>query len=844
MKKNLFILYATVGFGLALSAANTAQAAPSLFCNGMTVNEINKFTNENNLFLLKLGFGDLARDFQVKKNGTMMASKIENGPWLDLSDLMVKYKENKFTYNTMTGMQLDQNIRAYKAVKSAKELALYLSALSLPCIQEGGHREALAELTAYLMKMKPLDLTESVESEVKAQLSMDLKTASDKNPDQVNQILETQLKKAIRSHSQHLTNVLMYSLFKEDLLKDASMVQYKNDVEKDISRLTLPIVKLAYMDHQIGRTQWLGRALIGLQLRNGGVDALPVLKKELAQNGVVIENYAGETWLLDTENSGLGEAENAFTAELTKLYSEHKISLSQVLQMRDQFDKRVSSLITEKDIREQQDSDKQNVSKVSLKERLSLTMKNSLAALKNQKWSTTKEWVENVVDKALVSMKGVSDKLGSALSYKTTQMQVPVHTMSYLLTRNINFESAETPSLALPGNVEIGKQYNLIGSLLSGINVIDAEYVAENGYGAIAQLKDKSFYRVLNNGFSHVGYVAVRRADGVSMTWVIDNYPTPVADNEMVIPGRFNSGGVRWVGLEQFYKASQHSRISIMTPDAAMFHEYAKPSIEAWMKKINAGEEILGTRMFDAISPVLDASGKPTKVAAKDIKDDPWTMEIDSATFKKIHQHEDSNEWFESVTDAALTKIQDFMYRGVAFVWITPYGQYYKGGAYCSFTGILGYGLGTGLNPLSTGQDKWSNLILGLAKIHESASKKLQTEKNPTVRAKLQAIVDNESLQNAATATSVIIYTPSGLPSQWYVPKKNVYQAQAPFRNVFSRYDLLFDKTSKVTEEVSLTSQGSEAKEMITPIKLDRSETTGILLDLLEVTDVKYSAAK
>lgn len=831
MKRNICIFSAIVGFGLSLKAA--PDATPALFCKGQSIESIQNFVADNNTFLLKLGFGELDRTFYVQSRDIKMSSKIPNGSWMDHVDLMKKYRRNKFTYNQMSANQLDRNIKSYEIVKTIKELGLYLASLTLPCVDEAGHQEKLADLTTYLTAMKPLDISEAVEEKIKRNLGLDFKKASEEKPEEVDQITQEQLKIAISSHTKHVVELMMQSLFGNDPVAD-DLVATKKTVSRQLVKLVTPMIQLMYMDHQIGRTQWLGRALIALQLRQGNDQAFDTLKQYLYASGITLENIVGKTWLMDDQISNIAEAQDHLVAVLSKLRNEKRLSLPQALAIKNRFDQSLQTWLQKKT----------DAKKAGFTDALDKT----ITFLKNQKFAK-----EDIKQKIASSLTSITQRIKKGpVSFKTNKVAIPVHTMSYLLTRNINVESALTPSLALPGNYEIGKQFHLIGSLASAMNVVDADYVADNGFGLVTQLKDRAFYRTLNNGFSHVGFAAVREADGVTMTWVIDNYPTPVADNEIDLPGtRFNAGGVRWVGLEQFYKPSQHTRIAVITPDAKLFHEYAKPQIENRLKAIAAGQEILGTKMYNAVHPNLDSTGKPMRNLGTNI-DDPWTMEIDSATFKKIHQYENDEEWFDSVSAAAMDKIVDFMYQGVSFVWITPYGQYYKGGAYCSFTGVLGWNLGAGIEALSTHKDSWSTVIKGLALIHEKAVKKLSALENSKIddkqkvflKKQLQAVVDNGSLKDAAVAVSVDIYTPSGLPAQTYVPKKNVYEVVAPYRDVNARYGLLFDKNQKAFEEYRIMEHKSvEYSANLNEISLDPTEVRGIQLDLLEVSDVKNASS-
>lgn len=830
MKKNLYIFSAVVGFSFSLKAAPgvAPSSSPNLFCQGRTVESIESFVEDNNKFLLKLGFGELDRSFYFHSADVKMSSKIENGTWLDHVDLMKKYRDHNYTYNQMSANQLVRNIKAYEAVKTIKDLGLYIGSLTIPCIEEAGHREKLADLTAYLTAMKPLDISDAIESKVKQELNLDFKKASEEKTTEVDKITHEQLKIAINSHSKHVVELIVQSLFGTEPVPE-NMIASKKIVSRQLLKLVTPMVQLMYMDHQIGRTQWLGRSLIALQLRQGKDYAFKVLKQYLYASGITLENMVGETWLMDNEVSNLSEAQDSLLAALSKLRNEKKLTLPEALAIKNRFDKMQGLIKT---------------GYIPSKEEMVADIEKSLTYIKSQK--ITKQ---DIAQKIKGSLNLISQRLKKGLvSFKKTMVSIPVRTMSYLLTRNINVESALTPSLALPGNFEIGKEFNLIGKLASSINVVDADYVADNGYGLVSQLKDRAFYRTMNNGFSHIGFAAVRRADGVSMTWVVDNYPTPVADNEIDMPGtRFNAGGVRWVGLEQFYKPSQHTRIAVITPDAKLFHDYARPQIEDRLKAIANGQNILGSKMYNAVKPALDSTGKPVRNLGSNI-DDPWTMEIDNATFRKIHQYENDEEWFNSVSEAAMDKMIDFMYQGMSFVWITPYGQYYKGGAYCSFTGVLAWNLGAGIEALSTQKDSWSSLLKGLALIHQKAVKKLAelenskvgTKKKNILKKQLQSIVEHPTLKEASIAVSVDIYTPSGLPAQTYVPKKNVYAVIAPFRDVNSRYGMLFDKNQKAFTEYSSAERTSEEySATLNQILLDPSEVRGIHLDLLEVADVK-----
>lgn len=826
----------------AADGANTA----AISCPSVAGSTLATFSDNNNEFLLKLGFGDLERDFSTPpKNGAKMAKKIE-GKWLDLADLMESYKSNNFYYNQMSRNQLERNIESYKAVKAAKELALQLGAIILSCDLAGNRIEQVSKLVAYLAALKPMDISDAVKARAKSQIEMELDKAASERTSEVDAIVADELKRTMHKHTEIILNDIMTALYGNGGSGEgAEQMQVARQMRAPLSR----IVRLMYMDHQIGRTRWLGRALIGLMEKNspGSHEAL---KAALLERGIVIENIVGETWKMNDEIAEVLEARKSFEAGLVNLIRRKQINGSEFLTLQEKFE-----------------------------EMLSETYRMPAPQSENGGRRTlgVAPWVQNLVDGVDDRLESFVTKLQSKLNlgqksvdgsirdlflnslkkarrgilrYQVKQVEIPVHNMSYVLTRNINIESAATPSMGLPANEEKGREFGLIGSLPSAINVVDAEYVQEKGYGLVAKVKDRSFYRFMNDGYSHIGFIAVRRADNVSMTWVIDNYPTPVADSEIEMPNaNFNAGGVRWIGLEQFYKPSQHTRVVVITPDPQLFHEWVKPQIDARLVKIGKNNELLGEPMYPAMTPKLDPRTQiPLRIDNKsEQKDDPWVAEIDNDTFKKIHNFPDDKEWFDSVAQAAVDKISDFMYKGMSFVWITPYGQYYKGGAYCSFTGVLGWRLGTGLDvlPPPKHKDHWHPLVLALGKTIEG----LKTVSAKTAdKGPLKELLADPQVQQVPMLQYLDVYTPSGLPAQDYVKIEDVHHATAPYMDVGKRYSSLYENSSSakglnlftttVGAPGGITTSG-DLSAMPESESLDPSEVRAVVLDILEVATVK-----
>ncbi|MGZ3818122.1 MAG: hypothetical protein ACXWRZ_15790, partial [Bdellovibrio sp.] len=447
---------------------------------------------------------------------------------------------------------------------------------------------------------------------------------------------------------------------------------------------------------------------------------------------------------------------------------------------------------------------------------------------------------------------------------------VPVYNMSYLYTRGINMESPTIPSGAIPGGDQnataknpspyyYGKQMGLVGNFAAAAFVPSAE----STFDTMNRWKDKKFYTTFNDGYSHVGYAVIREADGIKMSWVIDNYPTPIADMEVDLTGiPYNPGGIRISGLEQFYRVDHHSRLavahmvnnlpasdsSVSDADYYKFFEYAKRQVKGFIKNRysfkHSGKALHFSAYpnFKVYSPILSEEGKPLRntETKQTFVEDPWLVEISSQDFMKMHKivfdavtsnvnpsREQIKEWFDKINKTALDKVYDLMYKGVTFVWITPYGQYFKGGAYCSLTGVLGWKLGTGLD-LEEVEDGWHAIVHMVNKQKELLLSQVGSDPDTAAQ-----------VQNVAMMADMPIVSPSGLAAQTYNRIQDVKSFVPPYQELADRFRRQFGREIQIKVDPAVNTYlgnfESQVEDYFENTPLDFTEVEALYNDTLEI---------
>lgn len=370
--------------------------------------------------------------------------------------------------------------------------------------------------------------------------------------------------------------------------------------------------------------------------------------------------------------------------------------------------------------------------------------------------------------------------------------KVSVQTLSYVLTRNMNAESATIPWGAQPdlSLVERAKQNKLIGNPLSAALVLKAEDL-KDGYSVLDSLKDKAFYKHLNNGFSHIGYVVIKEAKNskVKMSWVVDNYPHPLADAEEALPGvKSNAGGLRMVGLEQFFMTSHHSRIIVASQDPDLFFQYAKEYV-ARNGIPKTGAEFFPYKTYkmqwdDTVKPIVQEDQSKSVL-------DPWKVESRQETLNWLYAAQDAQTFWKRYQTLTVEGFEKNIEKGMIFTWITPYGQYFKGGGYCSSTGVIVAGESTGLT-IEPKLSRWIGLIHFIA----------NTVQPLLVKMKMTKLI--EATKGFVLMSKMGIIAPNSLAAQFFMTK---YKAvTAPIQDIRNRmrddWSFRLEKSPKWKEAV------------------------------------------
>jgi len=354
---------------------------------------------------------------------------------------------------------------------------------------------------------------------------------------------------------------------------------------------------------------------------------------------------------------------------------------------------------------------------------------------------------------------------------KDKAVKIPVKNFAYVLTRNISPESVTIPWGSIPEDFERAKKRNLIGSLVAFPFVVTPE-AAKDGYGYVDRIREKIFYRYKNNGYSHIGYAFIKKASNsnIKMTWMMDNYPHVVVDTDDVVENaKHNAGGLRFVGLEQFFMGSHHSRIYITNPDEKLFFEHAQNEIrKKGMPKTGSDASI-----FPSYRIKLDETGLPVKQKEEELQRDDWTLETSQNELDELYSIQDPKIFHQKYTALIEKGFFENLKRGMTFVWITPYGQYYKGTGYCSSTSDIIARQFTGIT-LEPKKSKWREIVHITSKLNETALAK-----------KIGFIQDNEDIQNIAMFSKLGIIAPSSLANQDYMT--DYWSVVAPAKEVGER---------------------------------------------------------
>lgn len=339
---------------------------------------------------------------------------------------------------------------------------------------------------------------------------------------------------------------------------------------------------------------------------------------------------------------------------------------------------------------------------------------------------------------------------------------VKVEDFAYVLFRAVSTESTIIPFGAIPSNEERAKSRGLMASPLAIAFVVTPDDVS-HGYSQASQWKDQAYYKWLKDGYSHIGYFFIKKAknSNIKMAWVIDNYPHPTADSEDEVENaEHNAGGLRIMGLEQFYMTSHHSRLYIGNFDRQKFYEYAMSE----KAKNGVPKSQSNVSIFTSYKTPLDSSGKPVIVPDSQLEKAEWKLTTQQAQLDDLYASKNASEFWSKYMHLIETGFEQNIKMGMTFIWITPYGKYYYGSAYCSSTADVISRQMTGLS-VEQEKSKWHSIVGTITSTF--------TDLNA---------IENEDLKNIAMMGKMGIISPSSLANQPYMQDGKT--VDAPFNSV------------------------------------------------------------
>jgi hypothetical protein len=404
--------------------------------------------------------------------------------------------------------------------------------------------------------------------------------------------------------------------------------------------------------------------------------------------------------------------------------------------------------------------------------------------------------------------------------------RVPITNMSYVLTRNINPESVTIPFGAIPSDTAKGKEMGLMGNPIAAALVVTPDMV-KNGYSNIDEWKDKAFYKYAKDGFSHIGYVQIRKAkrSGIKMSWMVDNYPHIATDSDRdIADAPHDAGGLRFVGLEQFFLTSHHSRMMVATPNPLKFFNYAQQQVK------EKGIPQTGAKFFPfpTYKVQLDEQGKPVEVKSRSAIPQDWTITTPQAVLNDLYSEKDPARFMEKYNQLVAEGFKENIRKGMTFIWVTPYARYFYGGAYCSSTGEIVSGQTTGLSiePLPT---RWNPLVKWVG----------SSLYGWALKHKIKFITKNEALTDIWKLNKLGMIAPSSLAAQPFID--DFTHVDAPVKNITKRtlndFSMQVNQNPinfKILSKVLDFNMGSFFAKM----KLDRQEVRAVSISVEHASEV------
>lgn len=351
---------------------------------------------------------------------------------------------------------------------------------------------------------------------------------------------------------------------------------------------------------------------------------------------------------------------------------------------------------------------------------------------------------------------------------KSKWVERKMSNMTFLLIKNQTAETAFISRGAIPHDFKLGKELGVVGNLAYALMVPSHGEPGE-GISSLNRIKDRLVQMAnwnVNNGYSHVGYARVleNRATGIRMTWVVDNYPEPAADASSRMSLDTSTGGVRILGYEHYDDSTHYTRFLAADHDKLKYFKFAAE----YIRKNGYPKDGVA---FPSIKGEFDKDGAlivPEKPTAQN-----WMMSISESEFRDLHHEIYHNEdrgksnaelrviaerWYDRVMQKTSDQLIDLAEKGMYFQWITPLGQYYYGGGYCSHTGVLATMMAAGV-PLEEHPDRYIALEIHIARM---------AEHSPRLRKMLNKVMGEKTVNDFVAMKNLKpgIIAPSGLVAQ------------------------------------------------------------------------------
>jgi len=256
-------------------------ALTPLLANQLTpIEEKQQFVLETQAFLKRLGFEDYS--------------------YLSKESL----KTGHYT-SELGKLALEENAKRYEMINSARDLATDVYSEMTKNLKDPEARKRVIQLTAQLLDIKPIKPPGEIPNSIQA-LPQEQRAQALKN------YISKQTRHLIDEHAARLASNLAEATYGKANLEAIqknyspriSSAQFRTQVTDWYDKL-VTYLERAYLDRQIGKTQFLGRAMTALIARRSALSRDPDLMEELRQacqsRGIFLENFIGNEWTVHAE---------------------------------------------------------------------------------------------------------------------------------------------------------------------------------------------------------------------------------------------------------------------------------------------------------------------------------------------------------------------------------------------------------------------------------------------------------------------------------------------------------------------------------------------------------------